>query len=114
MLSLEFLDEYIDDSQGLSVQWPVGLEVLFLQKYNQPIDNIVWPSTLKHLYFGDFWNESTVGVEFPDSLEKLELGCNFTDRHPCWRLVAEFLEETSSWVFQFESGWRRVARFACC
>lgn len=76
-LSLEYFDEYMDDSQGLTIEWPVGLEVLFLQKFNQPIDIVVWPKTLKHLYFGDWWDQPIVDVKFPGSLERLELGINF-------------------------------------
>lgn len=73
-----FFDDYIDDSQELSVPWPVGLEVLTMEKFDQPIDNVMWPSTLTHLHFGHYWDQSIVGVRLPDSLEELELGLNFT------------------------------------
>lgn len=75
-LSMVYFNEEMYGS--VQFQWPVGLEVLFLEKFRNPIYDVKWPSTLKHLYFGDWWNESIVGVTFPPSLEILELGHNFS------------------------------------
>lgn len=76
-LYLVNFDLRMDERRGLNIEWPVGLEELYLQKFNQPIDHVKWPDTLKVLYFGDWWDESIVGVKFPDSLEDLQLGINF-------------------------------------
>lgn len=77
ILFLVYFDKYMDEREGLNIEWPPGLEELNLQKFNQPIDHVKWPNTLKVLYFGDWWNESIVDVKFPDSLEDLQLGMNF-------------------------------------
>lgn len=76
-LFLVNFDRCIIESEGLGIEWPVGLEELYLHKFNQPIDDVKWPDTLKVLYFGDWWDESIVEVKFPDSLEDLQLGINF-------------------------------------
>ena len=75
ILFLVYFDEYMDDTNY--IEWPIGLEELNLQKFNQPIDEVKWPNTLKVLYFGDWWDENITGVKFPDSLEDLRLGINF-------------------------------------
>lgn len=74
-LFMVYFNKYMDDNNF--IEWPIGLEELYLEKYNHPIDDVRWPNTLKVLYFGDWWNEPLDDVKFPDSLEDLGLGINF-------------------------------------
>lgn len=82
-ISMIFLPNF-SDSGSCSVcspntQFPEGITSIILDKYfNQPINNIKWPSTLKKLSFAGYdFNHSLDNINFPNKLETLILGDGF-------------------------------------
>ncbi|CAN0029213.1 unnamed protein product, partial [Ascophyllum nodosum] len=45
--------------------------------FNQPVDNVVWPSSLQKLIFGHDFNQPIENVVLPSSLQQLSFGYTF-------------------------------------
>jgi len=60
---------------------PSTLQQLSLRgRFNQPIDEVIWPAFLQQLSFGDHFNQPIVGVMWPASLQQLSFGKLFNQR----------------------------------
>ena len=57
------------------VSWPSSIRHLtFGQYFDKPVDGVSWPESLETLTFGKWFNQPISGVEWPVSLERLSLG----------------------------------------
>jgi len=51
--------------------------IYFGYKFNQPIENVKWPSSFKTIYFGYKFNQPIENVKWPDSLKTIEFSWEF-------------------------------------
>jgi hypothetical protein len=75
-LKLEKFDEPVD-----RVTWPTYLvEIFFGNSFNQAIEKVTWPTSLERLSFGNVFDQGVVGVCWPRSLKHVKFGKSFN--HP--------------------------------
>lgn len=52
-------------------------KLIFNFNYNEPLDDIIFPSTIQSIKFGDYFNQPIENVNWPLSLESIEFGKEF-------------------------------------
>ena len=59
------------------IAWPPRLRRLYLSEFNQPIAEVKWPDTLKHIRFGRLFNQPLIGVKWPVMLSSIYFRSDF-------------------------------------
>ena len=64
---------------------------MFRFRFNQSLDNVIFPQSLTSLKFGDRFNQSLDNVKFPQSLTSLTFGFHFNQsiRNVNWPNIIE-------------------------
>ena len=56
---------------------PYKKELVFLNNFNEPIIDVIWPDSLKTIKFSQEFNQSIENVKWPNSLKTIYFGFNF-------------------------------------
>jgi hypothetical protein len=115
------LSEYVNVNDTLTTH------LIFGNFFNQPVDGIKFPKSLKYLCFGHSFNKSINEIEFPESLTHLIIGNSFSKKINTSKLPKSLIhvdighsyissEESARWyeiLHEFDSQikYLRIAQF---